>query len=278
LHTDGVGTKVLVAEACHKYDTIGIDCVAMNVNDILCLGAEPLALVDYLAVDKPRPAMVKQVMVGLQRGAREAGVAVVGGETAVMPDVVKGFDLAATVVGLVKKSRIVTGEETQPGDVILGLRSSGIHSNGLTLARKLLLSGRTNPRILRELLRPTRIYVSEITKLLNSGLKIHGLAHITGGAYSKLKRIGTRANVGFFFNNMPKPSWIFQLIQDRARISDREMYCTFNMGIGFLAMCPRVLERRAVALVPELRQVGFVTDTRNVRVRVGNRVVEIERW
>jgi len=278
LHTDGVGTKVLVAEACHKYDTIGIDCVAMNVNDILCLGAEPLALVDYLALEKPRPAMVKQVMIGLQRGAREARVAVVGGETAVMPDVVKGFDLAATVVGLVKKSKIVTGEETQPGDVILGLRSSGIHSNGLTLVRKLLLSRRTNPRILRELLRPTRIYVPEITKLLNSGLRIHSLVHITGGAYSKLKRIGTRANVGFFLNNMPKPSWIFQLIQDRARISDREMYRTFNMGIGFLAICSRVLERRAVALVPELRRLGFVTDSRDVRVKVGGRVVGIEYW
>jgi len=278
LHSDGVGTKVLVAEACHKYDTIGIDCVAMNVNDILCLGAEPLALVDYLALEKPRPAMVKQVMIGLQRGAREARVAVVGGETAVMPDVVKGFDLAATVVGLVKKSKIVTGEETQPGDVILGLRSSGIHSNGLTLARKLLLSRRTNPRILRELLRPTRIYVPEITKLLNSGLRIHSLVHITGGAYSKLKRIGTRANVGFFLNNMPKPSWIFQLIQDRARISDREMYRTFNMGIGFLAICSRVLERRAVALVPELRRLGFVTDSRDVRVKVGGRVVGIEYW
>ena len=278
MHSDGVGTKVLVAEACHKYDTIGIDCVAMNVNDILCLGAEPLALVDYLALEKPRPAMVKQVMIGLQRGAREARVAVVGGETAVMPDVVKGFDLAATVVGLVKKSKIVTGEETQPGDVILGLRSSGIHSNGLTLARKLLLSRRTNPRILRELLRPTRIYVPEITKLLNSGLRIHSLVHITGGAYSKLKRIGTRANVGFFLNNMPKPSWIFQLIQDRARISDREMYRTFNMGIGFLAICSRVLERRAVALVPELRRLGFVTDSRDVRVKVGGRVVGIEYW
>jgi len=278
LHTDGVGTKVLVAEACHKYDTIGIDCVAMNVNDILCLGAEPLALVDYLALEKPRPAMVKQVMVGLQRGAREAGVAVVGGETAVMPDVVKGFDLAATVIGLVKMNRIITGEEAQPGDVILGLRSSGIHSNGLTLARKLLLSPRAKPRILRELLRPTRIYVRQITKLLNSGLKIHGLVHITGGAYSKLKRIGTRANVGFFLNNMSKPPWIFQVIQDRARISDREMYRTFNMGIGFLVICSRVPERRAASLVPELRRVGFVTDSRDVRVKVGGRVVGIEHW
>jgi phosphoribosylformylglycinamidine cyclo-ligase len=221
--------------------------------------------------------MVRQVMVGLQRGAREAGVAVVGGETAVMPDVVKGFDLAATVIGLVKKNRIITGEETKPGDVILGLRSSGIHSNGMTLARKLLLSPRTKPRIMRELLRPTRIYVRQITKLLSSGLKIHGLVHITGGAYSKLKRIGTRANVGFFLNNI-KPPWIFRVIQDKARLSDREMYRTFNMGIGFLVLCPRTLERRAIALVPELIRLGFVTDSHNVGVRVGDRVVEIEHW
>jgi phosphoribosylformylglycinamidine cyclo-ligase len=205
-------------------------------------------------------------------------VAVVGGETAVMPDVVKGFDLAAMVVGLVKRNRIITGEETQPGDAILGLRSSGIHSNGLTLARKLLLTPRAKPMILRELLRPTRIYVPEITKLLHSGLKIHGLVHITGGAYSKLKRIGTRANVGFFLNNMPKPFRIFQLIQEKAQISDREMYRTFNMGIGFLVICPRVLQKRAVALVPELRRIGLVTDLRNVRIQARNKVVEIERW
>jgi phosphoribosylformylglycinamidine cyclo-ligase len=205
-------------------------------------------------------------------------VAVVGGETAVMPDVVKGFDLAAMVVGLVKRNRIITGEETQPCDVILGLPSSGIHSNGLTLARKLLLSPQAKPMILRQLLHPTRIYVRQITKLLNSGLEIHGLVHITGGAYSKLKRLGTRAKVGFFLNNMPKPPWIFQAIQDRARISDREMYRTFNMGIGFLAICPKALERRAVAIVPELKRVGFVTDSRDVRAKVGDRVVEIEHW
>ena len=137
---------MLVAEALRKYDTIGIDCIAMNVNDIICLGAEPVALVNYLALEKPRPHLVEEIMKGLQRGAREAGVAIISGETAIMPDVVKGFDLAATVIGLVKKKRIITGENTQTGDIILGLRSNGIHSNGLTLARKVLLTSKWNKK------------------------------------------------------------------------------------------------------------------------------------
>src|SRR3972149_7593203 len=166
-HADGVGTKVLVAEACHRYDTIGIDCVAMNVNDIICLGAEPIALVNYLALERTRPRILAEIMKGLSQGAREAGVAIVAGETALMPDLVRGFDLAATVVGLVNKDRIITGEKTRPGDVVLGLRSSGIHSNGLTLARKLLLRRGGNSKDARDLLRPTRIYVKPILRLLS---------------------------------------------------------------------------------------------------------------
>lgn len=250
----------------------------MNVNDIICLGAEPLALVNYLALERPRPALVKQVMVGLQHGALEAGVAVVGGETAVMPDVVKGLDLAATVVGLVRKDRIITGEETEPGDVMLGLRSSGIHNNGLTLARKLLLRPRASPRIARELLRPTQIYVRPIMRLLTSRVKIHGLAHITGGAYSKLKRIGLRAKVGFMLDNMPEPHWIFREIQRRGRVSDREMYRTFNMGIGFLVVCPRKTAKRVQNLLPKIREVGCVTSSRVAVVQVGRRDIEIETW
>ena len=145
MHADGVGTKVLVAEACHKYDTIGIDCVAMNVNDVICVGAEPLALVNYLALEKMRPQLVKEVMVGLQKGAQEAGVAIVSGETAVMSDVIHGFDLAATVLGLVRKDRIITGARIREGDMIFGMRSSGIHSNGLTLAREVTPSTKIKP-------------------------------------------------------------------------------------------------------------------------------------
>ena len=278
LHSDGVGTKVLVAEACHKFHTIGIDCVAMNVNDIICLGAEPLALVDYLALEKPNPRLVAEIMVGLQRGAVEAGVAVVSGETAIVPDLVHGFDLSASVVGFVRKNRVITGENTEPGDVVLGLPSSGIHSNGLTLARKILPTKSTNKRILNELLTPTRIYVKSVSKLLNSRIPVHGLAHITGGAYSKLKRIGSRARVGFHFDNLPDPPSIFQRLQTKGRITNREMFRTFNMGIGFLIVCPKTSEKPIHRLVPEARRVGYVTSSSDVSISWKGRDIEVESW
>ncbi len=278
LHADGVGSKVLVAEACHKYDTIGIDCVAMNVNDIICLGAEPLALVDYLALEKPQPRLVMEIMKGLEKGAREASVAVVSGETAIVPDLVRSFDLSATVVGIVRKSKVITGAHAEPGDVILGLRSSGIHSNGLTLARKLLFSRTPDPGIARELLRPTRIYVKPVTRLLRAGVEIHGLAHVTGGAYSKLRRIGTRAKVGFHLDRLPKPPEIFKKIQARGRVSDREMYRTFNMGIGFLIICPKRVESRVRRILPEAKHVGSVTSTKTVTLMAHDRELKIEGY
>lgn len=278
LHSDGVGTKVLVAEACHRYNTIGIDCVAMNVNDVICLGAEPLALVDYLALQEPRPKLVTEIMRGLQRGAREAGVAIVSGETAILPDVVKGFDLAAMVIGLVRKDRLITGEQTQVGDVILGLRSSGIHSNGLTLARKVLLTNRFDAPALRELLRPTRIYVNPILRLLRSKVRVHGLAHITGGAYSKLKRIGQRSGVGFVLDKLPKPQPIFRQIQSKGGISDREMYRTFNMGIGFLVVCAMHSTKQLKSLLPGAIEVGYATSSRSVVISRFGKQIEVESW
>jgi phosphoribosylformylglycinamidine cyclo-ligase len=250
----------------------------MNVNDIICLGAEPIALVNYLALDRARPRMVTEIMKGLSRGAREAGVAIVAGETAIMPDLVRGFDLAATIVGLAKKNEIITGEKARPGDVILGLPSSGIHSNGLTLARRLLLERGGSSRDARELLRPTRIYVKPILKLLSSGLEIHGLAHITGGGYSKLRRIGERANVGFRLDRFPKPPWIFRKIQAVGHVSDREMFRTFNMGLGFLIVCPRRIVPRLRARLPDATVVGIVTGGRNVTVYKGGKEVGVESY
>jgi phosphoribosylformylglycinamidine cyclo-ligase len=278
LHADGVGTKILVAEACRKYDTVGIDCVAMNVNDIICLGAEPLALVDYLALEKPRPKLVADIMQGLQRGAQEADVAIVSGETAVVPELVRSFDLSATVIGIVRKSDVITGADAEPGDVILGLRSNGIHSNGLTLARKLLLSRKPDQKIARELLRPTRIYVKPVARLLRANVEIHGLAHITGGAYSKLKRIGTRARVGFHLKDLPEPQLIFKKIQAKGRISYLEMYRTFNMGIGFVIICPAKVENRLKKLVPETVRVGYVTSSREVLLSLGSKEIGVEKW
>jgi len=267
----------LVAEALGKYDTIGIDCVAMNVNDVICLGAEPIALVDYLALDRARPRLVADVARGLRKGAREAGVAIVSGETAVMPDLIKGFDLAASVVGIVRRDSIITGETARPGDVVLGLRSNGIHSNGLTLARKILFSRGFNRRIALELLRPTRIYVKPIIRLLRAGVKIHALAHITGGAYSKLKRIASRARVGLDLHSLPQPHPIFRTIQRKGRLSNREMLRTFNMGVGFLIICPPKQGLEVRRLLPEAGVVGEVNDSNSITASLHGKVVEIER-
>ncbi len=244
LHSDGVGTKVLIAEVMDRYDTIGIDCIAMNVNDLICMGAEPVALLDYLAVEK-LGNHVNEIAKGLAKGAKEAGIAIVGGETALMPDVMRGFDLSAMSLGVADKDRIVTGESIQANDLVIGLESSGIHSNGLTLARKLLLSkynvndkipglGRT---VGEELLEPTKIYVKPVLEIVEK-CEVHGLANITGGAFSKLMRLGEIADVGFDLNDMPEPQPVFKLIQKLGNVSDREMYRTFNMGVGFCVIVP----------------------------------------
>lgn len=277
LHSDGVGTKGLIALMLEQYEGIGIDCVAMNVNDIICVGAEPIALVDYLALEKPNRHLVEGVMRGLHRGALESGVAIVSGETAIMPDVINGFDLSATSVGIVKKNRIVEGTRVEVGDSIIGISSSGIHSNGLTLARKVLLK-RFNRQIAEMLLTPTRIYVTPIMNLLRSGVDIHGMAHITGGAYSKLKRIGVRAKVGFHLDNLFPPQKVFELIQKRGRITEREMYRTFNMGTGFLIIVATADEKKTLKMIDGSRVVGSVTKEREAIIETPYRRLEIERW
>ena len=267
LHTDGVGTKVLVAQFLERYSTIGIDCIAMNVNDIVCIGAEPIAFVDYIALEREDERLVSELIKGLVRGAREAGVAIVGGETAVMRDVIKGyrgrtgFDLAGTALGLAKE--LIIGDRLKPGDVIIGTASSGIHSNGLTLARKVL----PLRDFAEELLTPTRIYVKQAKALFKYAKAI---AHITGGAFSKLSRIGKLANVGFYLDALPEPPEIFKEIAKRSRASEREMYKTFNMGIG---MCYVVDESQANKALKLARRyfdswiIGKITRKREVRVK-----------
>jgi len=252
LHADGVGTKVLVAQLMEKFDTVGIDCVAMNVNDLVCIGAEPLALVDYLVVEEPDEWMISEIVKGLVKGAELANVVVVGGETAVMPDVVKGevkgrgFDLAALSVGMVDQGAVLTGSKLKPGDVIVGVESSGIHSNGLTLARKVLLKDRsvhdTLPElecsIGEELLKPTYIYVRPVLEALRR-LEVHAVAHITGGSFTKLRRFEAYAPVGFKLDSMPDPHPIFKVIRRLGKVPIDEMYRTFNMGVGLCIMLPR---------------------------------------
>ncbi|GIU71027.1 MAG: phosphoribosylaminoimidazole synthetase [Candidatus Nitrosocaldaceae archaeon] len=241
LHTDGVGTKTLIAQMLNKFDTIGIDCIAMNANDIICTGAKPLAFVDYIALRKPDDILVKEIMKGLVKGAKEADVAIIGGETAVMPDLIVGkdqaFDLAGSMIGITKRDRLILGNAIKEGDIIIGLESNGLHSNGYTLARKVLLKHyklddkikELRTTLGKELLKPTRIYVKQVLDIIDKH-EIHGLAHITGGAFSKLNRLG---NYKFVIDNMPKPKPIFRLIQEHAGLDDKEMFNTFNMGIGF---------------------------------------------
>jgi phosphoribosylformylglycinamidine cyclo-ligase len=249
MHTDGVGTKVLVAQMASKFDTVGIDCVAMNVNDIICVGAEPLAFVDYIAVRKADEKLVREIMRGLVKGAKEANVAIIGGETAIMPDVISGykraFDIAGTVVGMVEKDRIVLGDRIAVNDLVIGVESNGLHSNGYSLVRRVLLRkysiservGELETTLAEELLKPTRIYVRPVMEVLKK-MHVHGLAHITGGAFTKLSRL---TNLGFELE-MPESPAIFKLIQKHTRLNEREMYSTFNMGIGFCIVIPEGYE------------------------------------
>ena len=254
LHCDGVGTKVLIAQQLRKYDTVGIDCVAMNVNDLACVGAKPVALVDYLAVEKADEKQISEIMKGLVAGAKEADCAIIGGETAIIPELIKGiegrgFDLSATCAGQIEtEEKIITGEKIGSKDVIVGLASSGLHSNGYTLARKAIIKGGLgkDKKTLNELLVPTKIYSPIVLELIQN-FEIHGLAHITGGAFSKLQRIGAPSKKGFILDSLPKPQKIFGTIQESAGISEKEMHRTFNMGIGFCIVCSEEEAENAVS-------------------------------
>lgn len=252
LHADGVGSKIIVAQMMNRFDTIGLDCIAMNVNDIICVGAQPIAFIDYIALKSANKILLQQIVKGLVEGAKESNIPIVGGETAILPDVISGFDdenafdLAGMVLGSVSKSQLVLGERITVGDVILGVESSGIHSNGYTLARKVLLSKYSLddiPAYLlhtvgEELLTPTKIYVKPIIEILNQrkSIQIHGLAHITGGSFTKLARLNK--GVRYMLNNLPSIKGIFKQIQVDGGIDINEMYRTFNMGIGFCVILP----------------------------------------
>ena len=208
MSTDGVGSKIMVAELMNNYNTVGIDCVAMVVNDIICVGAHPLAMVDYLAVEKPDPEAAAQIAEGLLEGCKQANIAMIGGETASLPEIIKNFDLAGTGIGIVDLDSVVTGENIKEGDVLIGIESSGIHSNGLSLARKVFfdeaglkvddpLPDDKSTTVGEELLRPTKIYVKPIVELLKEDIDVHGLAHITGGGFTNLKRLKKGARLRY---------------------------------------------------------------------------------
>jgi phosphoribosylformylglycinamidine cyclo-ligase len=287
LCTDGVGSKVEIANAIRKWDTVGIDCMAMNVNDALCVGAEPLAFVDYLAVQDPDPELTRQVGAGLNEGARQSNCSLIGGETASLPGIIKGFDLAGTCLAWVKKSDIVDGSRIKPGDVLVGLASTGIHSNGYSLARRAFEAAGhkyTDPwpwpedkayagkSVGEVLLEPTRIYVREVIALLRSGIPVHGLSHITGSGLRKMRRI----NQGVAYHvTKPLPVHpVFGRVQKLGAVADAEMYKTFNMGMGFVVVVPAKAAKQAVEFLQErvdykVQVVGEVRDGKGVHHPVG---------
>ncbi len=244
LTTDGVGSKVLIANEMMRWNTVGIDCIAMNVNDLLAMGIEPLAFVDYIAISEPNDEIMKQIGEGLAKGAEMSRITIVGGETASLPDIIRGFDLAGTCLGMVKKDRIITGERIEIGDAIVGLPSMGVHSNGYSLVRRIIKGGgylynnpfpyNTDTTIGDELLIPTKIYMEILDAA--SRFDIHGLAHITGSGLMKLHRI---TRYGFNITDPLEPQPVFRFLQEEGGVEDLEMYKTFNMGMGFVVVLPR---------------------------------------
>src|SRR5713226_261007 len=268
LHTDSVGTKVLIAQMMRKYDTIGIDCVAMCANDLICTGAEPFSFLDYMAMSKPDRATVNEVAIGLVKGAKEAGMAIIGGETAIVPELLAddgGFDLVGFAAGYCRKKDLILGDRVREGDALVGVASSGIHSNGLSLARKILLNKydlKQTPTGLErslgeELLEPTRIYVKPVREMTGK-IETHGIAHITGGgAFMKLERVVGQAKCGVDLDNLPEPPGIFRLIGRTGRISESEMYRTFNMGIGLVIVAPESETNRIIRIFRKHRTVAM---------------------
>jgi phosphoribosylformylglycinamidine cyclo-ligase len=272
ISTDGVGSKSVIAQMMRRYDTIGIDCVAMNVNDLLCVGARPISLVDYIAVEDSDADMLGGIAIGLSAGAKQAGVSISGGEISPLKDVMRGFDLVGTAIGIVPLDRIITGRDLVAGDIIIGLESSGIHSNGLTLARHVFFKQRKlsidhvfpelGISLGEELLRPTLIYVPEILEIISKIPAVKALINITGDGLLNLPRVD--AKVGFTIDELPPAPPIFQLIQRHGGVSEAEMYQVYNMGIGF---CVIVAEADLDAALSILQRSGR-------RAQIIGRVIE----
>jgi len=269
--TDGVGTKLLIAQSLSKHDTVGIDLVAMNVNDILCTGAKPLFFLDYIACGKLRTKVLKNVVRGIVAGCRKAGCSLIGGETAEMPGMYNSdeYDIAGFAVGVVEKKHLIDGSRIRAGDRVIGLPSSGLHSNGYSLVRK-VLSKKLMKSHAKELLEPTRIYAKEVGALLKKYAPT-GIAHITGGAYyDKLTKMLPKGKCIVLKKGSWPVSKIFQLIQKKGKINGREMYRTFNMGIG-LAIAVRSKDLNGIKnLFKKMRvrcyEIGHVVNDRKRRI------------
>ena len=289
LATDGVGSKVLIAELMETYHTIGIDCVAMNVNDLICVGAMPVGFVDYLASETPlSESILEQIGESLLEGCRQSEIPILGGETAILPEMIRGskgpgLDLAGTAVGIAREGEAIDGSSIAPGDVLIGIASNGIHSNGFTLARKVLLptygldhtlsSGKS---LGEELLRPTRIYVPHFKALRRAGITIKGLAHITGSGFRKILRLGKHQ---FRIDRLLQIPEVFELIRTSGSIEPHEMFTTFNMGIGLVVVVSPEDAREALEVLSQLdevQQIGTVESQGTAKVEISQHGVVIE--
>ena len=259
--TDGVGTKLKIAFLLDKHDTVGIDCVAMCVNDIICGGAAPLFFLDYIACGKNYPGRIADIVSGITEGCRQAECALVGGETAEMPGFYpeEEYDLAGFSVGLVDEEKIIDGRRLSEADVLIGLASSGVHSNGFSLVRKVFDVEHADLKTPREdlggkslgeaLLTPTRIYVRSVKALLRAGVDIHAVSHITGGFYENVPRMMTQGlTAQIDLSTFPRLP-IFDLIQKTGDIPERDMYNTYNMGIGMILALPAEQAEQALSVL-----------------------------
>ena len=293
--TDGIGSKALVAQMAGKYDTVGIDCVAMNVNDLICVGATPLTMVDYVAVESAEPVMLEAIGAGLAEGARQSNISISGGEIAQLKDIIKGhdtglgFDLAGSAIGRVDLDKINLGESVSAGHVIIGINSNGIHSNGLSLARRALfeIAGYSADKHIdalgcsvgEELLRPTYIYVAEALDVLGRLDRVGALVHITGDGFLNLTRV--KADVGFVIDDLPPAPALFGLIQDITGADAMEMYHVFNMGIGFCLVVRPEDEATALEIVrghgKACQRIGYVSDGPAGHVKIEAAGIEMTR-
>jgi phosphoribosylformylglycinamidine cyclo-ligase len=269
--TDGVGSKLLIAKELDIWNSVGIDCVAMNVNDLLAIGAEPVAMVDYIALDQINERVITEIGRGLNKGAEMSNITIVGGETAVIPDIIKNIDLSGTAFGIIKNKKIIDGSSIEAGDIIIGLESSGIHSNGYTLIRKILKDKRIllnehvekNRTIGEILLKPTYIYVKE---LINNFEYIHGMAHITGGGLRNFIRLNNTYH--FVIDHPYERPKIFKWLAEEGNISDQEMYQTFNMGTGFAIIINKQYKEKIMNTCSRFnpRVIGYVEAGHGVSV------------
>lgn len=270
--TDGVGTKLMIAQACNKHDTVGIDLVAMCANDVATCGAQPLFFLDYIATGKISTKALKGVVKGISNACKETGYCLIGGEIAEMPDMYSKdeYDLAGFCVGIIDRNKIINGKKSKKGDLVLGIASSGLHSNGFSLVRK-VFSKQEQKKLKNELLKPTRLYVRPLLEL-GKRVNIKAIAHITGGSFkSKIPRVIPK-NLSIIIN---KQSWpipeIFKKIQEKGKISDAEMYKVFNMGIGMVVVLSKRDIKKAQTVLGRFKMKSWVIG----EVVKGNKTVKL---